>query len=164
MRFDGKTSSENCISDPSKQKLLHPDSCGSKSRQSRGGAFAHGNTEGRGRGGRSGTGRRPHCPPRQRAAGHARRTRPGPPPAPDSLKRIPFYNLNTTKEPRPDSPRCSGGPSPHPSGALFRVLVTRSPILSSEGQERGVPGCGTRPRAAKAKRKRGHHTPALAPP
>lgn len=34
-------------------------------------------------------------------------------------KANPFYNLNSTEEPRPDSPRCSDGRQPHPRAPSF---------------------------------------------
>lgn len=67
-------------------------------------------------------------------AGHAPRSATG--------TRLPeaneVYSLDPIKEPLRDCPRCSGGRSPHPSGAPSRAQETRDPTL--RGVERGRPG------------------------
>lgn len=79
-----------------------------------------------------------------------RGTRPEPRPAPDSIKRINPTTLHPIKEPRPDSPRCSGGwVITAPEGCLLPGQVTpdSNPLRSGKGEHWAAepyPGTGRR--------------------
>lgn len=129
---------KNCRSDPFKQKHLYPDSCqgqpASRARAGKAGeeprlAATAGRAGPRPRGSEPGRSAGPTTPRDKGAAG----TREARAPRAAMGTRLPeaneFYSPDPRKEPRPDSPRCSGGRSPHPIAALSRAQGTRGPTL-----------------------------------